>query len=190
MCTARVVTKLGRPAMAARTVRCAAESSSGPKQRPKESVWDYPRPPRLEPTDRHLKVSLNGEVVAETSRAFRVLETSHPPTYYIPLKDCTPGSVRVSPGGNTLCEWKGIATYYDVEAGGTVAARRVWGYENPTPEFSVIKDHVSFYASPFECYVDGEQVQAQPGDYYGGWITSDVTGEERGFKGGPGTWGW
>jgi uncharacterized protein (DUF427 family) len=166
----------------------ATMASSGPK---KESVWDYPRPPRLEKTLRHLTVKLNGTIVADTKDAYRVLETSHPPTYYIPRSDIDASCLSPSPGGNTMCEWKGSASYWDVRGGdGQTARRRAWSYETPTPEFAPIAGHIAFYASPFECSVDGEVVQAQPGTFYGGWMTSDIDGGSRGVKGGPGTWGW
>ena len=149
---------------------------------------DYPRPPRLEPTSRHLRVLLGGEVVADTRRAYRVLETHHPPTYYIPPADCTAALLAPAPGGETTCEWKGRASYFDVVLpSGEAARRRVWAYPRPTEAFAPIAGFYSFYASPFECFVDGERVEAQPGNFYGGWKTSDVEGA---IKGGPGTWGW
>jgi uncharacterized protein (DUF427 family) len=150
----------------------------------KENVWDYPRPPRLEPTKRHLTVKLGDTVIADTTSAYRVLETSHPPTYYLPPSDCKQEYFSTSNKPKTFCEWKGRATYHDVKAGDQVATARVWSYQQPTPGFEAIKGFYSFYASPFTCTVDGETVQAQPGDFYGGWITSDLEGP---FKGPPGT---
>jgi uncharacterized protein (DUF427 family) len=153
-----------------------------------ESVWDYPRPPRLELATKRVRVVFGGEVVAETTRAHRVLETSHPPVFYVPLEDVAPGALEPSAGGATFCEWKGHAAYLDVVAGGRRAERGAWTYRSPTPGFGVIRDAVAFYpAAMDECTVDGEIVRPQPGGFYGGWITSDIAGP---FKGGPGTDGW
>jgi uncharacterized protein (DUF427 family) len=152
-----------------------------------ESVWDYPRPPRLEPTRRRVRVVLGGETIVDTTEAFRVLETSHPPTYYVPSDEVVPGVLAPS-GGQTICEWKGVASYYDVESGGRRVERGAWTYHVPRPDFEDIRDAVAFYPSRMDaCYVDDEQVVAQPGDFYGGWITSDIVGP---FKGDPGTAGW
>ena len=156
----------------------------GPGQ---ESAWDYPRPPRVEPTGRHLRVVLGGVVVAETRRAVRVLETSHPPVYYFPLEDVLPGALGEGRGAS-LCEWKGLARYLDVEAGGVVRPRAAWSYPAPLPGYEAIRDHVAFYPQAMdECTVDGERVAPQAGGFYGGWITPDVVGP---FKGEPGTEGW
>jgi len=156
----------------------------GPGQ---ESVWDYPRPPRLEPTSAVIEVVLAGTVVARTQQAWRVLETSHPPTYYLPIADFLPGSLRPAPG-QSLCEWKGLAAYLDVVAAAVVAERAAWTYPDPTPEFAPLVDHVSLYPGSMDrCTVDGEVVLAQPGGFYGGWITSRVVGP---FKGEPGTRFW
>jgi uncharacterized protein (DUF427 family) len=153
----------------------------------KESAWDYPRPPRLEPTDRHLKVMLGGEVIAETTRAYRVLETSHPPNYYFPPDDVRGGALEPS-DGTSFCEFKGRARYFTVRAGDRVETSAAWGYDTPSPAFEPITGYVSFYASRMdECFVDGELVTPQPGDFYGGWITTDIEGP---FKGAPGTRGW
>ncbi|KAJ1561090.1 hypothetical protein HK405_004959, partial [Cladochytrium tenue] len=149
---------------------------------PRENVWDYPRPPALQPTSRRLRVFLNGTLVAETTRALRVLETSHPPTYYFPPADVAAAAsadqkchVVEVPGKSSFCEWKGVASYYDVEVPGTEPVRaRVWAYKSPSPRFAPIAGYLSFYASPFECYVDDELVLPQPGDFYGGWMTSDI----------------
>ena len=158
--------------------------SPGPGQ---ESVWDYPRPPRLEPTTKHIRVVFNGVTVAETRRAWRVLETSHPPVYYIPPLDIR--SEYLKPGtGRSFCEWKGEARYYTLEVDGRRAENVGWYYPHPTPSFAPIRDHVAFYAAPLDgCYVDGERVTPQPGGFYGGWITADIVGP---FKGEPGTMGW
>jgi uncharacterized protein (DUF427 family) len=156
----------------------------GPGQ---ESVWDYPRPPRLEPTSELVEVVLGGEVVAGTLSALRVLETSHPPTYYIPVADFVEGSLREA-DGTSFCEWKGVAAYLDVLGGGKVAERAAWHYPRPTPEFARLVDHVAVYPAAMDrCLVDGEVVRPQPGGFYGGWITSRVVGP---FKGEPGTRFW
>lgn len=156
----------------------------GPGQ---ESVWHYPRPPRLEPTSRRLRVVLGGEVIADTTRGYRVLETSHPPNYYFPPEDVVPGALEPCKGAS-FCEWKGRAHYYSARGGGRVVTEAAWGYDQPNEAFAPIRGYVAFYASRVdECYVDDELVVPQPGGFYGGWITSDVVGP---FKGGPGTRGW
>ena len=156
----------------------------GPDQ---ESVWDYPRPPLVEETTRHIRVVFNGVTVAETRRAKRVLETSHPPVYYIPPEDVQM-AYFVEAQGASWCEWKGRALYYTVVMDGEKAERAAWSYHEPDEAFRAIKDHVAFYAGAMdECTVDGERVRPQPGGFYGGWITEDVVGP---FKGGPGTAGW
>ena len=152
-----------------------------------ESVWDYPRPPRIEPTKKTLKIIFNGEVIVETNNGYRVLETSHPPAYYIPQDDINMNCLTKT-ARSTFCEFKGAASYWTVKVGDKVATNSAWGYKNPAAGFEAIKDHICFYASKMdECYVNDELVQAQAGDFYGGWITSDVIGP---FKGGAGTWGW
>lgn len=148
-----------------------------------ESVWDYPRPPRLEPTWKHIQVIFNGVMIADTRRALRVLETSHPPTYYIPPEDIQMEYLLPSPGAS-FCEWKGQASYYTVRVETRQERNVAWYYPDPTPPFATIKNHVAFYAGRMDaCYVDGEQVRPQPGNFYGGWITSDIVGP---FKQGPG----
>lgn len=152
-----------------------------------ESVWDYPRPPRMEESSRHLLIRHRGEVVAETRRALRVLETSHPPTYYIPRGDVR-AVLHPRPDVQTRCEWKGTAVYYDVEVVGDFLRACAWSYPSPSARFAGLTDHLAFYAQPFEgCFVDGERVDAQTGRFYGGWITSEIVGP---FKGGAGTAGW
>jgi uncharacterized protein (DUF427 family) len=152
-----------------------------------ESVWDYPRPPRLEPVSERVEVVLGGVVVASTTAAWRVLETSHPPNYYLPPGSFVPGSVVPAPG-SSLCEWKGAATYWTLRAGGVEAVAAAWSYEDPTPAFGPIRSHLAVYAGRVdECRVDGEVVTAQPGGFYGGWITDAIVGP---FKGTPGTMGW
>ena len=154
-----------------------------------ESVWDYPRPPRVEPSNKRVRVVLGGAVIADTTRAHRVLETSHPPVYYVPLEDVAPGSLEPSRGRGSFCEWKGAASYFDVIGGdGRRVERAAWTYADPAPGFEMIRDAVAFYPGPMdECTLDGELVEAQEGGFYGGWITSEVVGP---FKGGRGTSGW
>lgn len=148
-----------------------------------ESVWDYPRPPRVEPTGRRIRIVLGGETIVDTRRAHRVLETSHPPVYYVPLEDVAPGVLEPSSGGTTFCEWKGDASYYDVAAGGRREARAAWTYHDPSPGFESLRDAVAFYAGPMDaCFVDDERVEPQPGGFYGGWITADVTGPFKGER--------
>jgi uncharacterized protein (DUF427 family) len=152
-----------------------------------ESVWDYPRPPRLERTDSHLRVEHAGAVIAESTRAWRVLETSQPPAYYLPPDDVATDLLRPSPH-RTFCEWKGQATYYDVVVGDVVVPRAAWCYPSPTEPFARIRDHVAFYPQHLDgCFVDGEKVEPNEGSFYGGWITSKVVGP---FKGAPGTALW
>jgi uncharacterized protein (DUF427 family) len=152
-----------------------------------ENVWDYPRPPRLEPVGRRVRIVLGGETIADTDDALRVLETSHPPTIYVPPAAFVPGALHDA-AGSSFCEWKGVARYHDLHGGGTVAPRAGWSYPRPTPGFVDLRDHVSVYPSRMDaCFLGDEQVQAQEGDFYGGWITSDLEGP---FKGGPGTRGW
>lgn len=152
-----------------------------------ESVWDYPRPPRLEPVTRSVRVVFGGLTLAETDRALRVLETSHPPVYYLPPDDVR--TQHLTPRQNTsFCEWKGHAVYFDIRAGGRTAESAAWAYPAPTPRFAELRDHIAFYAYPMDaCFVGDERVRAQPGGFYGGWITADVVGP---FKGTPGSWGW
>ena len=156
----------------------------GPGQ---ESVWDYPRPPRLERSTSVIRIVLGGLPIVETTRSWRVLETASPPTYYIDQADFAPGVVQ--PGvGESWCEWKGGAVYFDLVARDTVARRAAWGYPNPNSPFAALVGHLAVYPSKVDgCFVDGEQVRPQDGDFYGGWITSRVTGP---FKGDPGTLGW
>lgn len=156
----------------------------GPDQ---ESVWDYPRPPRVEATSDRVTVTLGGVVVADTVRSLRVLETSHPPVYYLPRADVVDGSLLPA-AGQSYCEFKGRAGYLDVRSGNVTAARAAWYYPDPSPGFEALRDHVAIYpGSMEECTVAGERVAAQEGDFYGGWITSRVVGP---FKGAPGTLGW
>ena len=152
-----------------------------------ESVWDYPRPPRLEPCPERLRVEFNGEMAADTTRAYRLLETSHPPTYYIPREDVRLEFLQ-SNSTRTFCEFKGEAVYWDLTAGGRVSKAAAWSYPSPTKSFAALRDHLAFYSQRVDaCYVGDERVQPQEGDFYGGWITSNLVGP---FKGVPGSRGW
>ncbi len=155
----------------------------GPGQ---ESVWDYPRPPRVEQSDRHVVVQLGDVVLADTRRAWRVMETSHAPSWYLPPDDIAMQHLRQAPG-RSMCEWKGQADYLDVAVDEIVVPRVAWRYRNPVPAFAPIAGHIAFYPGAVECTVDGEAASPQPGGFYGGWITPDVVGP---FKGGEGTLGW
>jgi uncharacterized protein (DUF427 family) len=156
----------------------------GPGQ---ESVWDYPRPPRVESVAKHIVVVFNDVTIVDTVASQRVLETSHPPVYYIPQDDIAMDYLSRT-RGSSFCEWKGRAIYYDVSVDGKRAERAAWSYPNPTASFREIKDYLAFYPALMDaCYVGGERVKPQPGGFYGGWITSDVVGP---FKGEPGTQGW
>ncbi len=156
----------------------------GPGQ---ESVWDYPRPAICEPTPKRIQVVFGGETVADTTEAYRVLETSHPPGYYIPPTDIRLDLMREELR-RSFCEWKGQARYWSVVVGDRVAQNAAWSYADPSPAFRPMKDYVSFYPAMMDaCYVDGEKITPQPGSFYGGWITSDVLGP---FKGEPGTEFW
>ncbi|HSH01092.1 MAG TPA: DUF427 domain-containing protein [Anaerolineae bacterium] len=156
----------------------------GPGQ---ESVWDYPRPPRLEPTNKRIQIIFNGVTIADTTGAYRVLETSHPPTYYLPPMGIDMAYLQ-SAAGSSLCEWKGQGKYYDLVVNGRSAPRVAWYYPSPTPAFAPIANYVAFYAGPMDaCYVAGQLVTPQPGQFYGGWITPDIVGP---FKGIPGSYGW
>jgi uncharacterized protein (DUF427 family) len=151
------------------------------------SVWDYPRPPLVVASDRHVLVRYAGVVLCETRRALRLLETSHPPTWYLPRADFRAGSLRTA-RGSSFCEWKGNASYLDVVVADSVAQAQAWTYLTPTPAFAQLADHVGLYAAAMDgCFVDGERVRPQPGGFYGGWITNDVAGP---FKGVPGSVGW
>lgn len=153
-----------------------------------ESVWDYPRPPIVVASSEHVVIELEGAIVADTRRSLRVLETSHPPVYYVAAADIAPDLLRPVPG-TTFCEFKGSASYFDLLCpSGRVIQRAAWHYPEPVAGYEALVDHVAFYPGLMDrCTVDGETVRAQPGDFYGGWITSKVTGP---FKGAPGTQGW
>ncbi|OBI16317.1 hypothetical protein A5712_26875 [Mycobacterium sp. E2327] len=162
----------------------AAGRAAGPER---ESVWDYPRPPRVEPFTGLITVELGGEVIASTEQAWRVLETSHPPTYYLP-REAFAGATLREASGSSWCEWKGQATYYDLVTATTAASKAAWSYLNPSRGFASIRGAVAVLAAKVDrCTVNGEAVVPQPGGFYGGWITSWITGP---FKGIPGSTGW
>jgi len=151
-----------------------------------ENVQSYPRPPALEPADHRIRITLGGRAIVDTTRAFRVLETHHAPTYYIPPDDVT--AALTPAAGASYCEWKGSATYWSVDVDGQLFDRVAWSYPTPTKAFFPLKDHVAFYVSKVDAaWVDDEQATAQPGDFYGGWVTSNLEGI---VKGAPGTRHW
>lgn len=153
-----------------------------------ENVWDYPRPPALEPCARRVRVRLGGVTIADSTRALRVLETTHPPGIYVPPQDIVAGALVPADTRPTFCEFKGTAVYFDVHGGDAVVAAAAWAYPDPVAAYAPLRDHVSFYPGRMdECLLDGEVVQAQEGGFYGGWITADLAGP---FKGGAGTRGW
>ncbi len=152
-----------------------------------ESVWDYPRPPRVERTTKRIRVIVSGETLVDSTATYRVLETSHPPAYYIPQKDINMALLTTT-RYRTVCEFKGAATYWTLKMGDREIEQIAWSYSAPLPGYEAIKDHLAFYASRVDAaFVDDEQVQPQAGDFYGGWITAEIVGP---FKGGAGTWGW
>ena len=152
-----------------------------------ESVWDYPRPPKVEPTAKRIRIIFNGQTIVDTTNALRILETSHPPVYYIPPHEIHNADLQLTPR-RTLCEFKGVASYWTLTVGDKTAENVAWSYPNPTSAFELIKDYLAFYPSRMDaCYVNDEQIKSQEGDFYGGWITDDIVGP---FKGEPGTMGW
>lgn len=152
-----------------------------------ESVWDYPRPPVVEPVTARIRVEFGPVTIADSRRALRVIETASPPAYYIPAADVRT-EFLVRHEATTFCEWKGVARYWSVRVGDRTAERAAWSFPRPDAGFESIRDHFAFYAGRMdECRFDDEIVTPQPGDYYGGWITSKIRGP---FKGGPGTGNW
>jgi len=165
----------------------ASEHGHKPAGPGQESVWDYPRPPRVEASAEHLVLRFNGRVIADTRAAVRVLETSHPPTYYLPRAAFAP-DVLVPVNGHSVCEYKGLASYLGIVVGDRRADAVAWYYPHPEAGFESLAGRAAVYPGRLdECTVDGEVVRAQPGDYYGGWITDRIVGP---FKGAPGTLGW
>jgi uncharacterized protein (DUF427 family) len=152
-----------------------------------ESVWDYPRPPQLEPVAERLRVVFDGREIANTIAGYRVLETTHPPVYYLPPQDLRMAFLERAPG-QSWCEFKGHADYWSINVDGRRADSAAWSYPTPSPGFREMAGYLAFYASRVDaCWVGDERVQPQQGDFYGGWITSRIVGP---FKGGPGTRGW
>jgi uncharacterized protein (DUF427 family) len=153
-----------------------------------ERVWDYPRPPAVQPCGRRVRIEVAGVVVADSTRALRVLETSHPPTIYIPRADVRADLLSDSGARQTFCEFKGRADYLDLAVGERVIKDVAWTYRQPSAGYEALQDHISFYPGRVDgAWLGQERVEAQPGDFYGGWITADLVGP---FKGGPGTLGW
>ena len=153
-----------------------------------ERVWDYPRPPAVAPCERRARIELAGKVLADSIRAVRVLETSHPPTIYIPLGDIREDLLAPSAARPTWCEFKGAARYLDAIVQGRRVEAVGWTYPDPSPGYEALREHVAFYPGRVDAaWLDDERVQAQPGDFYGGWITGELLGP---FKGAPGTLGW
>jgi uncharacterized protein (DUF427 family) len=162
----------------------AGRIEPGPGQ---ESVWDYPRPPAAVEVAREVVVRFGGKEIGRTTRPVKVMETSHPPVYYVPPGDVDRAAL-VPSSHRTVCEYKGTASYYDVVVGDREAKNAAWYYPAPNPGYEVLRDCVAFYPQAMdECTVDGEVVTPQPGHFYGGWVTSEVVGP---FKGAPGTMGW
>lgn len=169
----------GRPKPALRDI-----VTPGPGQ---ESVWDFPRPPQLELWPQRVRVEFGGVTIADSTQALRALETSHPPTYYVPLADVNMDALRPAPGAS-VCEWKGAASYFDIVAGAQVAAKAGWSYPDPFEDFARVAEHFAFYCAAMDaCWVGEHRATPQPGGFYGGWVTAHVTGP---FKGAPGSMGW
>lgn len=152
-----------------------------------ESVWDYPRPPALEHVSKHIRIIFAGKLLVDAPTCFRVLETSHPPVYYVEREFILPDALRPAQG-TSMCEWKGRADYFDVCVDNKIASRAAWRYSAPTGDFAPLAGCIAFYAGPMDsCIVDGEIVTPQPGAFYGGWVTRDIVGP---FKGETGSTGW
>lgn len=151
-----------------------------------ESVWDYPRPPRLQADERSVRVEHAGTLLGESARCLRVLETASPPTFYLPPEDARE-DLLVRADGESHCEWKGIATYWSLSLAGISLSNVAWSYRDPYAGFERIRDHLAFYPARVACWVDGERVRPQPGGFYGGWVTSELSGP---FKGEPGSEDW
>lgn len=153
----------------------------------KESVWDYPRPPRLETVQHRVRVMHNDLILADTNQAFRVCETAGPPVYYIPAEFINFEPLVKSESDITLCEWKGLAIYWTFNSNGQTIEDVAWSYPKPFPGYEALQDALAFFPGKVDCFVNDEHVQPQPGKYYGGWITSNITGP---FKGEPGSERW
>lgn len=175
--------------------RLREQLRSGPRARPhpvpapgpgQESVWDYPRPPRLEFSSRRVLVRLAGATLARSLRPLRVCETAGPPVYYVPLRDVRPGVLQATER-ETFCEWKGVARYWNAVVGAVCVPFAAWSYPRPDAPYEALQGAVAFYPGRVTCLLDGERVRPQPGDFYGGWVSDDVVGP---FKGTPGTEHW
>lgn len=152
-----------------------------------ESVWDYPRPPTLEPLTQHLEVIFAGITVARTTQALRVIETAGAPVYYFPPDDVRMDLLSRSEQ-TSFCEWKGTARYWSLSAGGRSAEDAAWSYPEPDEGFGTIADYIAFYPAKMDtCMIDGESAKPQPGGFYGGWITKRILGP---YKGAPGSENW
>lgn len=151
-----------------------------------ESVWDYPRPPRLVPDAREIIVRVDGQEIARTTRALRLLETASPPGFYLPFSDVVEDAFQPV-AGSSLCEWKGVARYWTIVVGATRLERAAWSYDVPRAPYAALRDHVALYPTIAECFVDGKRVRPQGGTFYGGWVTNELAGP---WKGAPGTGGW
>lgn len=151
-----------------------------------ESVWDYPRPPKLDPDTRQIVVKAGDSVIAKTNRAIRVLETASPPTFYIPPDDVSINFLKRAPG-RSFCEWKGEATYWNVVTENQSISKAAWSYNNPSRRFKPIDGYFSFYPAFLDCFVDEKRAKPQPGGFYGGWVTPEIVGP---MKGESGTGGW
>ena len=173
-------TRLSRPEPERRT-------GTAPNDLPYESVWSYPRPPEVRPESRQVLVTADRRTIASSERALRVCETAGAPVVYVPASDIAAGSLRQGAGGDTFCEWKGTAAYFDVVAGEQATSRAAWTYPRPTPGYEQLADHYSFYPGLVECRLADELVRPQPGGFYGGWVTDEITGP---IKGAPGSEGW
>jgi uncharacterized protein (DUF427 family) len=171
-------------AFAGRVPRGVVPIVPGPDE---ESVWDYPRPPRVEPVPERIRVVVDGVTIADTTRALRVLETSHPPVYYLPRDDVRTDLLRRAPG-SSVCEWKGLAGYWSLDTGSRRIEDLAWSYPQPEPAFASIAGYLAFYASKVdEAWVGDERATPQPGGFYGGWLTSRIVGPVKGERG---SWGW
>ena len=165
----------------------SGDRGEGPR-RPRESVWDYPRPPRVEPCDRPVRVEHGGVLVAESDRALRVLETASPPTIYVPREDVRVDLLEEVGGRHTLCEWKGRAHYFHVGSGDARAEAAAFHYPEPRDAYAALRGHIAFYAGRVDAaHLGDERVRPQPGEFYAGWVTDEIEGP---FKGEPGSEGW
>ena len=155
-------------------------------EKDEESVWDYPRPPAIVADHRSVEVRWMGKLIARTTQAVRVLETASPPTFYLPPVDVNDTFLR-EVSGTSFCEWKGSATYWNIEVNNQTIEKAAWSYNKPNPAFRSLKGYYSFYPGKIDCFVDEVRVKPQPGSFYGGWMTPEIVGP---VKGDPGSGGW